>query len=180
MPDTKTNTTAVGDTNRKPAKWMAMPMVVAGLLGGHVVFIMIAITLATGDRSFAVVPDYYQKAVAYDDHKAALAASAAMGWQVELTPADALGPVGERDVVLVLRDREGQPIAGAAVSVTGYHFARASEPVAFELAELLPGQYVGQAKIGREGFWRFEITAKQGETIFVDGFKQFVKQTEAR
>lgn len=156
----------------------AMPAVVLGLLGGHVVFILLAITLATGDRSFAVVPDYYQKAVAYDDRKAALAVSAALGWRVALEPGAQVTSLGERDVLVRLRDREGAAVSGAQVAVSGYHFSRADEPVSFELAEALPGQYVGRAPLGREGFWWFELTAVRGGEDFFTEFKQFVPAGE--
>ena len=151
-----------------------MPMVVLGLLGGHMVFIMTAITLATGDSSFAVVPDYYQKAVDYDERKALLAESEQLGWRVELTAAEQIDAIGEREVLVMLRDRDDQPVTDAAVQVFGYHYARAGEPVAFESVEVLPGQYVGKARVGREGFWQFEIDVNRGEQRFFTSFKQFV------
>jgi len=138
------------------------------------VFILIAITLATGDRSFAVVPDYYQKAVDYDDRKALLAESAELGWQAELTAGERIDALGAREVVVMLRDVEGKPVTDAAVKVSGYHYARAGEPVAFEGVEALPGQYVGQGRVSREGFWQFEIDAQRGEQRFFTTFKQYV------
>lgn len=151
-----------------------MPLVVLGLLGGHMIFIMTAITLATGDSSFAVVPDYYQKAVDYDERKALLAESEQLGWQIELAAAEQIDAIGEREVVVMLRDRDGQPVTDAAVQVFGYHYARAGDPVAFESVEVLPGQYVGKARVGREGFWQFEVSAERGEERFFSSFKQFV------
>ena len=155
-----------------------MPAVVLGLLGTHMLFIVIAITLATGDRSFAVVPDYYQKAVDYDDRKALLATSAELGWVVELTPGKTADVMSERDVVVQLRDADGQPVRDAQISVSCYHFARASEPLAFKFDEILPGQYVGRARLSREGFWQFELIAEQGDKLFISQFKQFVTSAE--
>lgn len=155
-----------------------MPAVVLGLLGGHVVFIMVAITLATGDQSFAVVPDYYKKAVDYDQRKAELAESDSLGWRAELQPAALVDALGEREVVVVLRDESGASVTGAAVRVSCYHYARAGEPIAFDLQEVLPGQYVGRARLAREGFWQFELLARQGESAYVREFKQFVNQAE--
>lgn len=157
-----------------------MPLVVLGLLGGHMIFIMVAITLATGDRSFAVVPDYYQKAVDYDERKALLTESAELGWQADLVPSDQLDAVGQREVVVMLRDQKGRPITDAAVRVSGYHYARAGEPVAFEAIEALPGQYVGKARVAREGFWQFEIDVQRGEQRFLSSFKQFVPPAGAK
>jgi len=164
----------------KSAKRFAMPAVVIGLLGGHMVFICVAITLATGDRSFAVVPDYYSKAVDYDQRKAELAASEALGWRVELQPGPTTDVKGERALVVVLRDAEGMAVTDADVRVACYHFARASQPVSFELVELLPGQYSGTAKLGREGFWQFEVIADRGDQRFVSETKQFVREPEGQ
>ena len=164
--------------DKQSAKRFTMPAVVLGLLGSHVLFIIIAITLATGDRSFAVVPDYYQKAVAFDDRKAQLAQSAALGWQVELEPAETIDSHGRRGVVVRLRDRDGTQISGAELRVSCYHLSRAGEPVNMELVEALPGQYVGKGRLGREGFWSFDLVAKVQKTRFVSAFKQFVFEAE--
>lgn len=160
------------------SRW-TMPAVVFGLLGGHMVFILIAITLATGDRSFAVVPEYYQKAVAFDDRKAALAASEAMGWSVQLRPATSLSPAGQRELIVQITDTEGKPVTGRSVRLGCYHFSRADEPLAFELIEALPGQYVGADRLSREGFWWFELSVAGGGQPFVAEFKQFVSAAEA-
>eukprot|EP00752_Nemacystus_decipiens_P013680 g12133.t1 len=127
-----------------------MPSVVLGLLGAHMVFIFTAITLGTGDPSFAVVPDYYEKAVDYDEHKALLAQSAQLGWSVELVPSTHADVAGQRELMLRLRDAGDQPVEGAEVRVTGYHLARAGEPVEMTCVQTLPGVYVGQASIGKE------------------------------
>lgn len=153
-----------------------MPGVVLGLLGGHMIFIVTAITLGTGDPSFAVVPEYYQKAVDYDEHKARLAESAALGWLVEIDAGDTLDPAGERDVHFRLRDRNGRAITGASVRVSAYHNARAAEPIDFACVEALPGQYVAKARLLREGFWRFAIEVECGDERFVTDLKQFVSE----
>lgn len=157
-----------------------MPAIVVGLLGGHMVFIFIAITLATGDRSFAVVPDYYQKAVDYDERKALLAKSAELGWSVDLSPSKQADALGQRDVVIQMLDAQGEPVRGLKVRVDAYHVARAGEPVMFECIEVLAGQYVGQAKIGKEGFWQFSIEASSGDQRFVADHRQFVPAAEVR
>ncbi len=164
----------------QPARRFTMPLVVAGLLGGHIVFIVVAITLATGDRSFAVVPDYYNKAVDHDQHKAQLAESAALGWQLEIKPASVIDAVGRRELVVVLRDAAGQSISDASVSVTCYHLARANQVQTLTLREVLPGQYAAQSDLGKEGFWNFDLTAVRGEERFIAERKQFVRQPEVQ
>ena len=155
-----------------------MPAVVLGLLGGHMIFIVTAITLGTGDPSFAVVPDYYSKAVDYDEHKALLAESEALGWSVQLTPADAVDAIGQRELVVQLRDREGQPVHGLTVRVEAYHMARANQLVTLECVEVLPGQYVGQGRLGREGFWQYAVEAVSPSQRFAADVKQYVSAAE--
>ena len=179
---TSTETASTTTPADKPARGLrrfTMPAVVLGLLGGHMVFIMLAITLATGDRSFAVVPDYYNKAVAYDQHKAELAQSEALGWQVQMQPAATVDAAGERELVVMLRDRDNAWVTGASVRVSCFHYARAGDPMSFELTEVLPGQYTGKARLGREGFWQFDLVAERGDARFVSQTKQFVRKPEA-
>lgn len=164
-------------SSRRPR--MLMPVVVLGLLGGHMLFIVIAITLGTGDPSFAVVPEYYERAVDYDNRKALLAQSKAMGWSVELLPGDQADVMGLRDLVVQLCDDQGLPIQGLAVKVEAFHLARASEPVAMDCVEVLPGQYLGTGRLLREGFWQFAIDASSDGRRFILDRKQFVRSVEA-
>lgn len=171
--DAQANPPAPSDRRR-----FIMPAVVLGLLGGHMLFIMIAITLATGDRSFAVVPDYYAKAVDYDEHKALLADSAALGWSVELLPSAQADAIGQRELVVQVRDASGQAVRGLDMHINAYHLARAGEPVVMACVEVLPGQYVGQARFTKEGFWQFALDATVNEQRFVTDIRQFVPAAE--
>lgn len=155
-----------------------MPAVVLGLLGGHMIFIFTAITLGTGDPSFAVVPDYYEKAVDYDDRKALLVQSAALGWSVQLQPSQRADTIGQRELVVQVLDREGEPVHGLTVRVDAYHMARAGDPVGFDCVEVLPGQYMGQSRMNREGFWQFAIEASSEHHRFIADRKQFVRAAE--
>lgn len=156
-----------------------MPAVVFGLLGGHVTFIVTAITLATGEASFAVVPDYYQKAVSYDERKALLAQSDELGWQIDLTPSDQVDTDGQRKLILQLRNAQGSPIEGMAVSIDGYHLARADQPLSMSCAEVLPGQYIGVGPITKEGYWRFAIdVSSSDEKLFVADMEFYIATTE--
>lgn len=155
-----------------------MPVVVLGLLGSHMTFIMIAITLGTGDPSFAVVPDYYQKGVDYDERKALLAASSELDWSVAIDPSPSVDAVGQRELIVSVRDAQGDAVEGLDIAIDAYHVARANEPVALTCIEVLPGQYVGSARLGREGFWQFAIDATVGDQRFIVERRQFVQAAE--
>jgi nitrogen fixation protein FixH len=161
-------------TPRRRWPFFVMPGVIAGLLGGHIVFIILAITLATGDRSFAVVPDYYQKAVDWDQRQADLTASDDLGWQVDLTPSEQVDDPGKRRVVVSARDGAGQPIAGATARLHYYHLARAGEHRSAELAEVLPGQYTAELPMSAQGRWSLEIELQRGTERYVESIQRFV------
>ncbi len=151
-----------------------MLAVVLGLLGGHMAFIFTAIALGTGDPSFAVVPNYYQKAVDYDERKVLLAESDALGWSTELIPGTAADASGQRDLVVQIKDEKGGAVRGLTVQIDAYHLARASDPVRLVCVEALPGQYIGKARMTKEGFWQFAVDASLGEKRFIAESKQFV------
>lgn len=54
--------------NPRCLRW---PLIVIGLLLGHVCLMAVAVTVAVRDRSNPVVPDYYQKAADWDRTHAA-------------------------------------------------------------------------------------------------------------
>jgi hypothetical protein len=92
------------------------PTIVIGLLVGHAALILGAVTLAVSDRSFAVVPDYYDKAVHFDERRAALDASRKLGWALSFAfePATDDAPSA---IVARLTDRDGRPVADADLQV---------------------------------------------------------------
>lgn len=160
------------------AKRFVMPAVVFGFLGAHMLFIFVAISLAVGDRSFAVVPDYYQKAVDWDDHKQVLADSAALGWSVQVIPSREVSVRGERELAVVLHDRDGSPIEDAEVNATLYPHARASQVAEVALpATDEPGRYAAPAQMRRDGVWSIALHVTRGDATFVHEEKPYVRGT---
>lgn len=115
---------------------------------------------ATNDPSFAVEPDYYQKAVGWDDKQAAQAQSDALGWQVELD-AELQG------LTVHLRDRLGRPIADAEVRVEAFHNARAQERIRGQLVSQGDGTYVWERDFARPGIWEYRLAAQRDDDRFV-------------
>lgn len=130
---------------------------VVGLLGIQVVVGVGAVILATGDPSVSVVPDYYDKALRWDDEKQSRADSEALGWQADISVPGGADRNGDRTVVVRLRDEEGTAIDGAAVIMSVYHHARASELQELELRGHGDGHYSGTARMPQGGLWQFEL-----------------------
>src|SRR5690606_24674164 len=144
------------------------------LLGSSVLIQGTAIYLASSDPSFAVVPDYERKAAEWDREAQLRRESDALGWSAEVeTGAGARR--GDVIVSIALRDRLGNPVEGASVSVEMLHHARASNV----LSEILPesaaaGVYERTVALRRPGRWEFHLTARRGDELFLKTLDQSV------
>jgi nitrogen fixation protein FixH len=130
-------------------------------VGANVIFMLVAIN----DPSFAVEPDYYRKALAWDQSQAEAAESKALGWQVAIgVDRDRSG----RDELLVtLSDQGGAPIPGAQLEIEAFHNAHAAQRLKVDLQpDQLPGAYKAQLPPMRRGLWEFRVRAVRGAEHF--------------
>ena len=134
-------------------------MLVAILLisvGGNIYMVM----RATNDPSFAVEPDYYNKAVNWDQIQAEKAASEALGWNVVLD-------ARQEELRIRLTDRLGRPIDGATVEVEAFPNARASHRVMGVMVPKGRGVYVLERPFARPGVWEYRLAAVVDDKRFV-------------
>lgn len=120
-----------------------------------------ALRLVHDDPSHAVVEDYDRLAVTWDQQRARLDASAALGWTAAV---DFAGPSLE----VQLTDREAQAVQVDHVVATVFHQATAAQRQTIELVAAAPGVYVGPSPVDRAGKWRVEIDARKGGDVFLD------------
>lgn len=121
--------------------------------------------LASADPSFAVEPDYYRKAVAWDSVMAQETRNATLGW----TLAARLSPAADgrtAEVVADLRQRDGTPVTGAVVLLEATHNARANEILSTALAPATDGRYAARMAGGRRGLWELRFVATRGTDRF--------------
>lgn len=155
----------------KPARRSRWPWIIAGMLGVHMLIMAVAAVIATHDRSFAVVNDYYDRAINWDQSQALLRASQQMGWKIEIQAPQEIDPLGRRQTTFVLTDSAGREIPGAVLNVEYFHDAHASQPVHATLSpepedgrrftERLPMRY--------SGVWEFHFTVTaERQTYVVD------------
>lgn len=145
----------------RKAAWFWGALVV-GLLGTQVLVGVGSVMIAIADPSASVVPDYYQKALAWDDEMARRAASEALGWEAEIDVSEGADLLGQRTLVLTLTDRDGRPLDGADVELRLFHHARASDPQRVELRGHGSGRYSGTAVMRRAGLWQVDLAATRG------------------
>lgn len=142
------------------------PGLVIGLLVGKMLFMTVMVIVATRDRSFAVEPDYYQKAVAWDEHAAQQQANERLAWQAEITLGDQVSPIGERDLICTLSNRDGQKLDGAQVEVLVFPHARGVQRTTLTLSGQGAGRYVAKTRFHRKGLWEFQLRITRGPEIF--------------
>jgi len=167
---TTTHPNAPNSSNIDPAierraaiKWTA---VVVGILGASFIFAMVTLYHASTDPSFAVEPDYYEKALNWDEHAALREASAQLGWTIGLSAGPGAEP-GRRIVTMALSDREGEPIENADVSVVAFHNARAANRHEFSMDGVGAGVYTTDQPLNRPGHWEFRFTIMADGSTFI-------------
>ena len=120
--------------------------------------------IAGNDPSFAVEPDYYRKAVAYDSTMAQAESNRALGWSAV---ASIIGTEEGRPQLLVrLADSAGVSIDDAAVSVVAMYVARAASPDTLTLEFVRNGEYAGILNDAHAGQWEVRVTAQRGAERF--------------
>ncbi|MFN0137276.1 MAG: FixH family protein [Phycisphaerae bacterium] len=174
------------DANKRFAA-IVWPGMVIGLLAMQVAMCAIAITLATRDPSMSVEPNYYQKALHWDDSQAAKARQAAIGWVLKLesvtassngasepraqtsAPAPSVlqaqasgvshGGAGTTPLRMRLTDKQGAPLSAASITGEYFHHARANNRAVFTARQLEPGIYEANLTLGRPGLWELRLVA---------------------
>lgn len=136
------------------------------LLGGSVGMWLYAAFLAVSDPSMAVVPDYHEKALEWDEHMEAVRASEALGWSVHFLVGTKNGEKGTRALTLFIRDRDAQVVSNAIGHLRLYHHTRGKDPQSIELMESDPGTYVCEVRMDRDGWWQFELSMDWNDRHF--------------
>ncbi|MDX2192472.1 MAG: FixH family protein [Gemmatimonadales bacterium] len=149
----------------RPSRGLGWPTAIVAVLALTVGANIWVIRLATNDPTFAIEPDYYRKAVRWDDTQAQRARNARLGWSLEpvLHAATAGGPA---ELVVRLADPAGQPVRGAALRVTARHNAHRDAGVAATLAEQPDGSYRGALPLRFGGEWHLQFEARRAHDAF--------------
>ncbi|MCB9848182.1 MAG: FixH family protein [Phycisphaeraceae bacterium] len=150
---------------RKAAlKWGAL---VVAILGASFTVAMVMLYVSAIDPSFAVEPDYYDKAIHWDEQAAQYQVNAQLGWKIAVGTAPAATP-GMRIVTAALTDRDGAPIEDAALGVVAFHNARSADRKGFPMTTAGGGVFTAEAPLQRAGIWEFRFTAVSPEHTFTD------------
>jgi nitrogen fixation protein FixH len=145
-------------------KGMGWPIGVVVILAATVAGNIGVIVLTKDDPSFAIEPDYYRKAVAWDSTQARIAQSNALAWTVSAAVSD--NSVGENVLTLQLLDHTGAAVQDARLTGTLLHVARANEVQSVVFAETPDGRYAATVPMDRRGMWELRLAAVRNAEQF--------------
>lgn len=128
---------------------------IVGLLSLQIVIGGAAIYLANSDDTVAIVPNYYQSAVNWDVTRRSLKLTEKLGWAADCS----VGPVveGQRNLTVVIQDKNGEPIPDLRIYAECFHHARASEQAKLILSQIAPGMYSAGVAIPQNGLWQVNL-----------------------
>jgi len=138
-------------------RWGAL---IVGMLGLQVGLGVVAIVLATSDKSVAVVPDYYEKAMKWDEEVAARDASDSLGWTATVEYFSPDPPAA--GLAIRLTDAEDHPVPIQSGRVRFYHHARAAEVFYHEVGVTRDGRVRCPDCFPNEGLWQVELDLVDG------------------
>ena len=121
--------------------------------------------VAIDDPNFALEPNYYDKAIHWDQSQADARASRALGLQLTLAPL-VVARDGQVPLSLAIADRANLPLLDATVTVEAFPNAFASRVETLTLRETAPGVYTGQLAHGLSGLWELRVALRHGATTF--------------
>jgi nitrogen fixation protein FixH len=153
------------------------PIGIATILGLTVVANIWVMRVANNDPSFAIEPDYYKKAVAFDSTIAEERRSATLGWTARSTITGADSAVR---VTVVLNDAAQHPLQGATVTITALANARANDVLSATLVERTPGTYDAPLAARFVGEWEVRVDAVRGADHFVASTRTNVARVVSR
>ena len=140
------------------------PVGLVALLVGSAAANLALVFITSRDASFAVEPNYYAKALAWDERMAEQRRSDALGWSVVLY-VEPTAP-GRMRVMARLLDKSERAVDGARIEAEAFHNARAQRILTTAFA---PAGEIYAAEIGidRPGLWEFRLRATRGADTFV-------------
>ncbi len=142
------------------------PAALVAVLGITVLANVAIYWTANHDTSFAVEPDYYQRAIDWDSTVARGQRSAALGWdtKVQLAPPEG----GHATLSVTITNRDGLPLDSADVRAVLSHNAQGATVYSLRLLAAGPGLYAARVPSTAQGLWRLDLAATRGDDAFVE------------
>ena len=141
------------------ARWALVPV---GLLASSFFGVGWMAIIAVRDPSFALEPDYYQKAIHWDQAQAQAANNERLGYAFSVPGAVVSDSRGLATLQLKINDRSGRAVRGAHVSATAFPNAFSEDISQIQFNQRAPGVYEAPVKVRHAGLWEFRVTMDDG------------------
>jgi hypothetical protein len=122
--------------------------------------------IAVRDPHFATEPDYYQKAIRWDQTQAQAATNQRLGYAIKVPASLSLDPQGRTLLELSLSDGLGRRVHGAQLVGQAFANAYSGELVSLVFNEQSAGVYVAKLDVRHTGLWIFRIAGQSGADHF--------------
>ncbi len=138
------------------------PWVIVGMLVVHASIILGTIAVVSARHDLYVEPDYYAKAIDWDNQRAMREMADTMGWTIELAVYDEQvdSGTGRQALEVSIRDRDNQPIDGALVQAEAVHPAHANDRINLVLLGIDDGRYRKPIEMEVPGFWQVHLAIR--------------------
>ncbi len=137
------------------------PWIIVGMLVVHASIMLGTIAYVSAKNDLYVEPDYYAKAVDWDNQRAMREMAENMGWVIEVLVQDSQPDSDAgRTIQVSIHDRDGQPIDGALVEVESVHPAHANDRINLVLLGVGDGQYRKPIGMDVPGFWQVNLAIR--------------------
>ncbi len=149
------------------------PWLVIGLLSAHVAGMVLAVIIATGDHSFVALPDFYSKAVKWDQSQEAARKSDALNWKrtFTLSKPDARG---NRTVSVRFTDAKQASLPGLKVTAIVYPELLQTKTIDLSFSEDADGNYSAVFTPTHAGPIVVELRASRNDETFLSKAELFV------
>lgn len=132
------------------------PVLIVGLLGLNIAIVGITVIAATSDPSVAVEPDYYQKALAWDEERGERRDPADDGYDVAVQLQPSPDRLTDGQLVVAVT-QQNERVEHARIDAEVFHYARSGERQTLSLDEQQPGVYAAAADLRRNGNWEVRL-----------------------
>lgn len=146
---------------KKETRW---PIIIATAMVLHVVAWLAVAYLAVSDSSFAVEENYYEKALAWNEHQKQQLINRELNWHVEAQIE--LKRDGLAKLRLRLQSPKKEPITGAQVAITAFPIARSNQRIQATATESSDGWYEADLTTHRPGRWEVRMIARRHEVTY--------------
>ncbi|MEM7167149.1 MAG: FixH family protein [Planctomycetota bacterium] len=151
------------------------PIAIGAFLSLTAIADITTLYVASTHPTLAAEPDYYAKALRWDQEQRQRQDGARLGWQFDVIEFGR-NPGGFTEVGLKVADATGSAIHEANISLEAFHVTRPKLVSKVELTEAAPGFYVGRVLSGRRaGPWKLNFRCERGEDLTFHEETQILK-----